>query len=311
MEEATWLEVSLTVDGELAEAVADVLARFAPNGVVIESTKVIIDGSESEGQVVGPLRVSAYLPMDDQVEETRQRIDEALWYLGRIRPLPPTQFTPIIEKDWSETWKQNYRPITVGQRLMIVPAWMEVDTQGRLPIRIDPGMAFGTGTHPTTQLCLEAIEACFNADITPQTVIDLGCGSGILAVAALKLGARQALGVDIDADAIRAVIKNAETNDVRCSLEVGLGSLAEIKAGTFSFQSAPLVLANILVPVLVRLFDQGLGDLVDHNGKLILSGILAEQTEEVAEAARLHGFTHIDVLQNGDWVALTVQRQAV
>lgn len=310
MELATWLEVSLTVDGELAEAVAEVLARFAPDGVVIESTKVIIDNSESEGQVVGPLRVSAYLAMDQQIEETRQKITEALWYLGRIRPIPSPQFTPIVEKDWSEAWKQHYQPMAIGKRLMIVPAWIELKTQKRIPIRIDPGMAFGTGTHPTTQLCLEAVEACYDEGNPPQTVIDLGCGSGILAVAALKLGAEHALGVDIDADAIRAAIKNAETNAVSDSLEVGLGSLAEIRAGAFSLQSAPLVLANILAPVLVRLFAEGMRDLVDPGGKLILSGILAEQADEVAQAASQHGFTQIQRLQSGDWVAMTVERQA-
>jgi len=191
---------------------------------------------------------------------------------------------------------------------MIVPAWMEIDTQGRIPIRIDPGMAFGTGTHPTTQLCLEAIETCFTEVPGPKTVIDLGCGSGILAVAALKLGAQHALGVDIDADAIRSAIKNAETNAVNTRLELGLGSLDEIKAGVFSLQAAPLVLANILAPVLVRLFDQGLGDLVSPAGKLILSGILAEQAEEVVGAARRHGFNQIEILKSSDWVALTVQR---
>lgn len=309
MEKATWLEVSLNVDGELAEAVAEVLARFAPDGVVIESTKVITDDADNEGRVVGPLRISAYLTMDNQIEETRQKITEALWYLGRIRPLPGPQFTPIVEKDWSEAWKQHYQPIAIGKRLIIVPAWMEIDAQGRIPIRIDPGMAFGTGTHPTTQLCLEAIEECFDEDQNLQTVIDLGCGSGILAVAALKLGAQHALGVDIDADAMHAAIKNAETNDVSSSLEVGLGSLDEIKAGAFSMQSAPLVFANILAPVIIKLFDQGLGDLVEPAGKLVLSGILAEQAGDVASAAHRHGFTKIEQLHSGDWVALLVERQ--
>lgn len=309
MEKATWLEVSMMVDGELAEAVAEVLARFAPDGVVIESTKVTTDDADHEGRVVGPLRVSAYLTMDNQIEETRQKITEALWYLGRIRPLPAPQFTPIVEKDWSEAWKQHYQPIAIGKRMMIVPAWMEIDSQGRIPIRIDPGMAFGTGTHPTTQLCLEAIERCFDEDHRIQTVIDLGCGSGILAVAALKFGAEHALGVDIDADAIRAALKNAETNAVSSSLEVGLGSLDEIKAGAFSISSAPLVLANILAPVIIQLFKQGLADLVDPAGKLVLSGILAEQAADVTAAARQHGFMKIEELHSGDWVALLVERQ--
>ena len=117
MPEASWLEVSLTVDGELAEAVAEVLARFAPNGVVIETTAVSANPDDSEGHAVGPLRVSAYLPMDEQLEETRRRLEEALWYLGRIRPLPPGQFKPIQETNWAEAWKKHYRPIAIGKRL--------------------------------------------------------------------------------------------------------------------------------------------------------------------------------------------------
>jgi hypothetical protein len=119
----SWLEVSLLVNGELAEAVADVLARFAPDGVVIESTEISPD-PEGEGRPTGPLRVLCYLPVDAQIEETRQRLEEALWYLGRIRPLPPPEYHPIQQVDWTEAWRQHYRPIEVG-RLVIVPAWME------------------------------------------------------------------------------------------------------------------------------------------------------------------------------------------
>ena len=201
MRDTTWLEISLIVDGELAEAVAEVLARYATNGVVSESTAVTANADDSEGHPLGPLRVCGYIPVDSQVEETRQRIEEGLWYLGRIMPLPAAQFRTLQEQDWAEAWKEHYHPIAIGQRLMIVPAWLETPDPARIAIRMDPGMAFGTGTHPTTQLCLELIEK--HAAGLPS-VIDVGCGSGILAVAALKLGVEHALGVDIDPESITA-----------------------------------------------------------------------------------------------------------
>ena len=154
----TWLEVSLTVDGEMAEAVAEVLARYIPDGVVIESTSVAAEPDDEGGHAVGPLRVCGYLPMDANLEETRRRIEEGLWYLGRIRPLPTPVFKPFEEINWVEAWKEHYHPIPVGERLIIVPAWLETPPGGRTPIRIDPGMAFGTGEHPTTRLCLELLE---------------------------------------------------------------------------------------------------------------------------------------------------------
>jgi len=307
MESPTWLEVSLVVDGEMAEAVADVLARFAPDGVVIESTAVESSVNDVEGHVVGPLRVAGYLPMDSQVEDTRRQLEEALWYLGRIRELPAPQFKPVEQTDWSEAWKQHYQPIPIGQRLMIVPAWLEPDTGGRIPIRIDPGMAFGTGTHPTTQLCLEIIEGRYRQPNPPSTVIDLGCGSGILSVAAIKMGAEHALGLDIDADAIRSARKNAAANQVADRLELGLGSLHELQQGAFSLQAAPLVLANILAPILIRLLDEGLAETLTPNGLLVLSGILAEQADEVNSALGKHGLPQVEQRQIEDWIAISAR----
>jgi ribosomal protein L11 methyltransferase len=304
MSEASWLEVSLTVDGELAEAVAEVLARFAPNGVVIESTAIAANLDDSEGHTVGPLRVSAYMPMDDQVEQTRRRLEEALWYLGCIRPLPPAQFTPIQETNWAEAWKQHFQPVTIGKHLMIVPAWLDVPLMGRTAIRIDPGMAFGTGTHPTTQLCLEMIDSWMTGGYPVDFAIDVGCGSGILAIAALKLGAERALGVDIDPEAMRSAHENAALNAVGERLELGLGSLEDIQKGVFSLFKAPLVLANILAPVLVRLLDDGLGGLLTEDGLLVLSGILDEQATQVESAASRNGLRRVDRRQVGDWVAL-------
>ncbi len=308
-----WLEVSLTVNGELAEAVADVLARFAPNGVMTEQGVKFVD-DEDEGTATGPIEVRAYLPMDEHIEETRQKLEESLYYLGMIQPLPAATFTPIADQNWMEAWKQHYKPIPIGERLMIVPAWLDSPEPNRIPIKIDPGMAFGTGTHPTTQLCLELIENYVEALKVSETfraftVIDVGCGSGILSIAALKLGAKSALGVDTDLESVKNSRENADVNGIGDELILGQGSVREILDGKFAFKFAPLVVANILTSIIIRLFDVGLADLVEPQGAIILSGILHEQSQSVMEAAQAKGLRMNEKRQMGDWVALMLSRQ--
>jgi ribosomal protein L11 methyltransferase len=305
-----WLEVSLTVSGELAEAVADVLARFAYSGVMMEQGVKYMD-AEDAGTPAGPITVRAYLEMNDQVEETRHKLEESLYYLGMIQPLPTALYKQVADQNWMEAWKQHYHPILIGERLAIVPAWMDAPDPNRVAIKIDPGMAFGTGTHPTTQLCLELMEKAIfdtrSSNIEYRT-IDVGCGSGILSIAALKLGAKSALGVDIDADSILNARVNASANDVGDELILGVGSVQEILDGKFAFRKAPMVLANILAPVIVRLFHAGLADLVEEDGTIILSGILQEQAPNVIEAARAQGLRMNECKQMGDWVALQMSR---
>jgi ribosomal protein L11 methyltransferase len=300
-----WLEVSMIVDGELAEAVAEVLSRFAPDGVAIESTAVYANDEDEGGRTVGPLRVCAYLPAEANIEVTRQQIEEALWYLGCISPLPAPQFKLIQEVNWIETWKQHYHPIPIGTRLMVIPAWIEDYPPERIPIRIEPGMAFGTGTHPTTQLCLALAE---NQVKPGEPAIDIGCGSGILSVAALKLGASHALGVDIDPEAITASVQNAALNGVSDRLELGVGSVTEVRAGNFSIRQAPLVFANILAPIIIRLLKAGLAELLEPGGVLIFSGILAEQEQMVLQEAQAYGLRLCEGRQVQDWVAMRLTR---
>ena len=296
-----WLEVSLTVNGELAEAVADVLARFAPNGVTTEQAVEFVD-DEDGGTPVGPITVRAYLPDDDAIAGTRQQLEQGLHYLGMIQPLPEPVFKPVADQNWMEAWKVRYQPIPVGRRLIIVPAWLTTPDDSRISIKIDPGMAFGTGTHPTTQLCLELMESQIPSD---GAVIDIGCGSGILSIAALKLGAAFALGMDVDEASVRASRENAISNDIRADrFEIGLGSVAEVLAGRFRVSNAPLVLANILAPVIIRLLDSGLANLVSAGGELLLSGILVDQVEGVLAAVEAHGLKLVEKRQAGDWVAL-------
>ncbi len=313
-----WLEVSLTVNGELAESVADVFARFAPNGVMTEQGVKFLD-EEDEGTATGPITVRAYLEVNEQLEETRQKLEESLFYLGMITPVPTPSYKQIADQNWMEAWKQHYKPILIGQRLLILPAWLESPEPKRIPIKIDPGMAFGTGTHPTTQLCLELMEASFeerrkkkedgqDSFLFPLSCIDVGCGSGILSIAAIKLGAMKVLGVDIDIESVKNSRENADTNGVGEELLLGQGSVTEVLSGSFQFRSAPLVVANILGPILIRLFDAGLADLVEPNGEIILSGILDHQAESVIAAGQAKGLKRNDQRQIGDWVAISLKK---
>lgn len=299
----SWLEVSLTVDAELAEAVAEVLARYAPGGVVVEST-AIQAGPDEHGKPVGPMRVCAYLPVDARLEQTRQKVEESLHYLGMIQPLPAPLFTPIQDQNWMEAWKQHYRPIEVGERLLVLPAWIDPPDTGRILLKIDPGMAFGTGAHPTTQLSLALLERYVQPG---DTILDIGCGSGILSVAARKLGAAQAYGVDIDPLAAEISRQTSKDNHVVDGIDFQAGSVSEVLGGILPVKQAPLVVANILTHILLKLFDDGMAELVAPGGVLLLSGILVEREPEIQAALKNHNLLIVERLQMDDWVGLAVK----
>jgi ribosomal protein L11 methyltransferase len=167
-------------------------------------------------------------------------------------------------------------------------------------------MAFGTGTHPTTQLCLGLLEQHYQPG---QSVIDVGCGSGILSIAANKLGAPNVLAVDVDSQSVISTKENAALNRVpQEALEIGLGSIVEIISGKFEVQSAPIVLVNILASIILRLFDQGLAKVVTDGGVLLLSGILEHQEDEIRQKANENGFVVIDKLSQKDWISLALRK---
>lgn len=305
MADARWLEVSLTVEGELAEAVAEVIGRFTAEGVVIEQA-VKYNDSEDEGVPYGSIRVYGYLENDAAVEVTRQNLEQALWHLSQIMPLPQPEYREIEDQDWMAAWKAHYRPIPVGERLLILPAWLEPGETDRIPVKINPSMAFGTGTHPTTQLCLALAEKFV---VPGKPVIDVGCGSGILSIAAVLLGASRAVCVDIDQAAIRATHENANANCVFDSIDTGVGSVMEILQGQFLIRRAPLVLVNILAPVIIRLLGESLTELLTPGGCLILSGILADQSDQVEAAAEEQGLRLVERMQMGDWVAMAYRKE--
>lgn len=305
-EERHWLEVQVTCDGETAEAVSEVLSRYITDGVVTE-TDANYDEAEEVLLATGDIRVFGYLPYDDEADEMCKKIEEALWHLNMIRPIPNPTYKIILDQNWMESWKKFYQPIKIGEKLIILPSWIDLpnEDRNRIIVKIDPSMAFGTGTHPTTQMCMALTEEFF---LPGMDVIDVGCGSGILSIAAIKLGANKALGVDLDYASIVAAKNTAGLNGVLDMVEVGLGSVNEIKNGDFSFKEADFVLTNILAPIILRLFKQGLSKLVKDNGYLVLSGILDYQSDEVEQKAIEEGFQLLKKVMINDWVGLAFQK---
>jgi ribosomal protein L11 methyltransferase len=286
-----WLEVSVNVDNEAAEAVAEVFARYAYHGVVIEAHPEHAD----------PVVVRAYLAADEQLRDNKRRVEEALWHLGQIWPIPEPSFRPIAEADWAEAWKEQLRVLHVGHHIVIRPSWLDYTPASEdIVIDLDPGMAFGTGLHPTTQLCLEALERLVQPG---ARVLDLGTGSGILAIAAAKLDAGAVTAVDNDPVAAKTARENVSTNGVREIVTVVKGSLGNV-AGRYD-----LVLANILAQVIVEMLQEGLGSHVEeHGGKLVATGIITGQEAQVDEALEQGRLTPLERQQKGDWICLVAER---
>jgi len=289
----SWLEVSVQVDSETAEAVAEVLSRYAYHrGVAVEW--------QPENAPRGLVSVRAYFPMDADTDTKRQRVREALWHLGQIAPIPEPEFRPIVEVDWSETWKKHMPVLQIGERIVIRPSWLEYAPRpGDVVIQLDPGMAFGTGLHPTTQLCLRALE---HAPVSGATVLDVGTGTGVLAIAAAKLGARSILAVDKDPIAVQVAKDNVAENQVAGLVTLRHGELAAAR-GEYD-----VVLVNILARVVLGMLDDGLVTHVRPGGLLIAAGLLEGQEEEISVAFEKEGLVQQDREQIKDWVGLVARR---
>jgi ribosomal protein L11 methyltransferase len=221
--------------------------------------------------------------------------------MSQIYPLPSPEFRELTEDDWANAWKKHYHVLHVGQRIVIKPSWQEHQPRpDEVVIELDPGMAFGTGLHPTTQMCLRALEEHLKPG---AKVLDLGTGSGILAIAAAKLGAGSVLALDNDPLAVRVARANVWANGVQNLVAVEHGSLDKV---TEEFE---LVLVNILARVIVELADQGLVNRVRPTGLLIAAGIIEEQEAEVAAALGEHGMGIVERRQEKDWVTLVGGRE--
>ena len=294
-----WLELTVTAHREAVEALSELLSSYAPGGVAIEEPIALLDdGQEYRVRPDEPVQVRAYLPVDGSQEDARQRIEEGLWHLGQIGPNFVGQLTTrfVAEEDWANAWKEYFHVLHVGRRVVIKPSWREYTPQpGEVALELDPGMAFGTGLHPTTHMCLELLEQ----HVQPgMRVLDVGTGSGILALAAAKLGAASVLALDVSSVAVEAAQANAQANGLAGRITVRLGSLEETPETTYD-----LVVANIIARVIAELAPALVASLAP-GGLLIASGIIDERLALAEDALRAAGLAAVERAQEGDWFSL-------
>lgn len=302
-----WIEISVEVDGEAAEAVAEVFERYGHQGVVMEQAGFFIDTWEDEVPPAETLIVKAYMPADQHAPDKQAQLRDALRYMGTLINIPEPSFKTIEETDWSEAWKAHYEPLRLGKRVYIHPSWIDISDDTRpddVVISLDPGMAFGTGTHPSTQLCLIATEELLT-ERPHLDVLDLGCGSGILAILAAKMGATKVLGLDTDDIAVQVTRENAERNGVAERIQAESGSLASLTHAARRFDVA---LVNILAKVIMMMCEEGLGEIVRPGGVGVFGGIIQEQADEVEAALRKTGLEPYKRRLSGDWVVIEARR---
>ena len=297
-----WLELSVEADAEAVEAVSEILGRVSA-GTAVRPTRLIRDPNDelaAREDPDAPFVVSAHLADAADAAASVESTERALWHLqafglGRVGPLGVRE---VDDVDWTQAWRQHYVAQRIG-RVVIVPSWAtEPIAAGEVAVILDPGMAFGTGLHPTTRGCLEMLQ---EVAPMPDAVLDVGCGSGILGIAALRLGAGRVVAVDTDAQAVQATIDNAARNGVSESVHASLGTLAPGPSERYG-----LVLANLVAAVLIDLAPR-LADHLAPGGRLIAGGIIEPRAEEVISAVSAVGLRIAERRDHGEWVSLRLE----
>lgn len=299
-----WIEakVAFTSDNETlaADLISDLFQNLGTSGVVVDDPHLEpVEGWGSDA-VARPARpaVTGYLPADGQLEQRRQTLENALSRLAERQNFQYTlQFKDVDEEDWAESWKSFFYPEAITPNLVVKPTWRDYTPQpGQQVIEIDPGMAFGTGTHPTTALCVQLLEQSVRPG---HRVLDIGTGSGILLIAADKLGAAHLTGVDLDPVAVTIARQNIVLNGIAPDrFRLACGHLIDAVTGTYD-----IVVANILAEVILELLEQVTATL-EPNGRFICSGIIQAYRDKVAQKMAACGFEIEEILECGEWVAL-------
>jgi ribosomal protein L11 methyltransferase len=297
---ADWLELAAEVAGIDAETVADVFRQHCPGGVAIEPA-ARRDGDEDVVDGDAPALVKGYLPPGEDADRIRRSLRVALRFAPLESPPRWRRARRLPEAGWRDSWKRYFKPARVGRGLVVKPSWAEYTAAaGDTVIEIDPGMAFGTGQHPTTAMCLRALEERLRPG---DTALDLGCGTGILAVAAARLGARRALALDVDPQAVKATRENAEANGVSGTVEAGDGTLPEGARG----ERFDIVLANIGALTIERLAG-ALAAATRDGGSVIVSGFLEDAVEALTAAFEGAGLAVRGVEAEGVWRAIVAEK---
>jgi ribosomal protein L11 methyltransferase len=302
-----WLELTVQAHPEAIESVSELLSRYAPGGVAIEEPIELLDEGQEYRVLSGqPVKVRAYLPIDGKEEEVRQRLAEGLWHLSSLGPqfVGELQTRIVNEEDWANAWKDYYHVTHIGKRLVIRPSWREYTPKDdEVVIELDPGMAFGTGLHPTTRMCLEQVEQ----RVWPgMRVLDVGTGSGILALAAAKLGAARVYCIDNSSVAVESAIANAAVNQLSERISVVLGVLDDAEATRLAGQF-DLVFANIIARVIGSIAPY-LARVLTPGGILIAGGIIEERRHEAEQPLLDAGLKLVGQVMIDDWVTLIMQK---
>lgn len=295
MSDTDWIQIKLRTTNQVADTIADLLEQFGAISVSYTDAEdsPILEPRPGERRLWPETEVTGLL---DQGTDSEPILNALKALLGDHVPMMAVH---LEDKNWIRAWMDQFKPLKFGKHLWICPSWLSVDEPDSVVVMLDPGLAFGTGTHPTTALCLEYLDSL---DLQDKQVLDYGCGSGILAVAALKLGAKNALGVDIDEQALIASKENATRNDVVEKLELFMGTDKKL-----NLPKSPITVANILAGPLAEL-EPIIADLTQSGGKLALSGILTEQSDSVIEAYS-KDFVMNKVKDKDGWALLTGTRK--
>ena len=292
-----WIQVRLDTTSDRAEILEDLLLEAGARAVTLQDAK--------DQPVYEPELGTTPLWQNTVVVglfDAQTRTDELIPFLqanAGLEPFPPHKIELLEDKDWEREWMTHFHPMQFGNRLWVCPSWKEIPDPNAVNLMLDPGLAFGTGTHPTTALCLRWLDQ--QEQLNDKEIIDYGCGSGILAIAALLLGARSAVGVDLDPQALEATIENARRNHIPA------GKLPVFLPGDEPDEQADVVLANILAGPLTQLAEK-LAGLTRTGGSITLSGILAEQADDIVQTYE-QWFTMDEPITFDGWAMLSGKRR--
>lgn len=303
-----WLELTVQAHPDAVESVSELLSRYTTGGVAIEEPIELIDEGQEYRVLAGqPVQVHAYVPIDGKEEEARQRIAEGLWHFSSLGAhfVGELQTRTVNEEDWANAWKEYYYVTHIGKRLVIRPSWREYTPKdAEVVLTLDPGMAFGTGLHPTTRMCLEQVEKRVQASMR---VLDVGTGSGILAIAAAKLGAASVYAIDNSSVAVESTQANATMNELDERIQVVLGVLDEAEAERMASQY-DLVVANIIAHIIGSIAPQ-LARVLASDGLLVVSGIIEARRHDAEDPLLAAGLELVEQTMIEDWLALVYRHR--